>query len=79
MAAVKVVPSSAETVQRRKIFMRSSQQPSFADFRYLKELVDGKPADKMAMERLKSCKWVEEINGTALLTRSGVKAAMKLT
>ena len=37
-----------------------------------------KPADKMAMERLKSCKWVEEIDGTALFTDSGVEAAMKL-
>ena len=41
-------------------------------------LVDGKPADKLAMESLKSCRWVEEINGTALLTERGVKAALAL-
>ena len=58
--------------------MKTGQQPSLADLRYLKELVAGKPANRFAMERLKRCRWVEEINGTELLTESGVEAAMKL-
>lgn len=57
--------------------MEYVEQPSPADLRCLKEIVDGRRADRAAIERLKSCRLVEEFNGTALLTERGVQAALK--
>jgi hypothetical protein len=44
----------------------------------LREIIKGRPADSMTMQRLVVCNLVEEFNGTAILTERGIKAAMRL-
>ena len=43
---------------------------------YVKELVSGKPADSVTMQRLLACNLVEEINGITLLSLSGLRAKL---
>ena len=44
----------------------------------LREIIKGKPADPLTMQRLVVCNLVEELGGTAILTESGNEAAMRL-
>lgn len=59
--------------------MKSNPQPQPNDFRALGEIINGKPADRSTMKRLVDCNLVEEFDGTALLTESGIRAAEVLT
>jgi hypothetical protein len=54
-------------------------RPTPDDFRALKEIVGGSPADAMTIERLVACNWVEEFDGVALLTADGIEAAELLS
>jgi hypothetical protein len=58
--------------------MKNEEQPMPEDICAFKELIDGSPADPVTMQRLVVCNLVEEIDGTAILTESGIKAAMQL-
>ena len=58
--------------------MKNEEQPMPDDICAFKELIDGKPADPVTMQRLVTCCLVEEIDGTAILTKYGIEAAMQL-
>jgi hypothetical protein len=45
----------------------------------LKEIVNGRAADPQTMQKLVTCDFVEEFDGTALLTARGIKAAASLS
>jgi len=44
----------------------------------LKEIIGGRPAEPQTMQKLITCNLVEELDGTALLTSSGIEAAALL-
>jgi hypothetical protein len=48
------------------------------DLTALREIISGKPADPQTMQRLVTCNLIEEFDGTALLTASGIEAAARL-
>jgi hypothetical protein len=52
--------------------------PSLMIFVLLKKIIKGNPADPLTMQRLIVCNLVEEFSGTAILTESGIEAAMQL-
>jgi hypothetical protein len=56
-------------------------EPKPDDLCALKEIVEGKPADPLTMQRLVVCNLVEEFGDTAILTailtKSGIEAAMQ--
>jgi hypothetical protein len=58
--------------------MKNEEQPMPDDICAFKELIDGKPADQVTMRRLVTCCLIEEIDGTAILTKYGIEAAMQL-
>ena len=55
--------------------MNTNERPHPADLNALKAMIGGKLADSVAMQRLVNCNLIEEINGIALLTASGLRAA----
>jgi hypothetical protein len=55
--------------------MNTNERPHPADLNALKAIIGGKPADSATMQRLVNCNLIEEINGIALLTASGLRAA----
>jgi hypothetical protein len=58
--------------------MIANRRPLPDDLDALKEIIGGRPADPQTMQRLMTCNLVEEFNGTALLTTSGIEAAASL-
>jgi hypothetical protein len=63
----------------RKAVMTADCRPLPDELDALKEIISGKAADPDTMRRLVACKWVEEFDGTALLTARGIKAAALLS
>jgi hypothetical protein len=59
--------------------MNANLRPTPDDFNALKEIVGGSPADATTIQRLVACNWVEEFDGIALLTASGIEAAELLS
>ena len=59
--------------------MTSDRRPLPDDVNALKEIISGRPADPQTMQRLVTCNLVEEFDGTALLTVSGLEAAALLS
>jgi hypothetical protein len=55
-----------------------SNKPKPDNLCALREIIKGKPADALTMQRLVVCNLVEEFSGTAILTESGIEAAMRL-
>jgi hypothetical protein len=55
--------------------MTADRRPLPDDLDALKEIISGRPADLYTMQRLVNCNLVEELNGTALLTAAGIRAA----
>jgi hypothetical protein len=53
-----------------------SLQPD--DLAALKQIIDGEPADPQTMLKLINCNLVEDFDGTALLTVSGIHAAARI-
>jgi CDP-diacylglycerol pyrophosphatase len=58
--------------------MTADRRPLPDDLNALKEIIGGRPADAQTMQRLITCNLVEELDGTALLTTSGIEAAALL-
>jgi len=58
--------------------MTADRRPLPDDLIALKEIIGGRPADAQTMQRLITCNLVEELDGTALLTSSGIEAAALL-
>ena len=58
--------------------MKNEEQPMPDDICAFKELIGGNPADPVTMQRLVTCCLVEEIDGTSILTKYGIEAAMQL-
>ena len=58
--------------------MNNEEQPMPDDICAFKELIGGNPADPVTMQRLVTCCLVEEIDGTSILTKYGIEAAMRL-
>jgi hypothetical protein len=58
--------------------MNTNRSPLPDDLTALKQIVGGKPADPQTMQSLINCNLVEEFDGTALLTVSGIQAASRL-
>jgi hypothetical protein len=63
---------STETV------MNNNRNPLYDDLAALKQIIAGKPADPLTMQNLISCNLVEEFDGIALLTESGIQAAARI-
>jgi hypothetical protein len=55
-----------------------ANEPKADDLYALREIMEGKPADPCTMQRLVACNLVEEIDGTAILTKYGIETAMQL-
>jgi len=55
--------------------MTGDRRPLPNDLNALKEIIGGRPADALTMQRLITCNLIEEFNGTALLTVRGIEAA----
>jgi len=53
--------------------------PSDDDLQALKEIIAGRAADPETMKNLVTCNFVEEFDGTALLTARGIKMAKLLS
>jgi predicted RNA-binding Zn ribbon-like protein len=62
-----------------KIVMHANHRPRPDDFDALQEIIAGSPADATTIQRLVACNWVEEFDGIALLTASGIEAAELLS
>ena len=58
--------------------MTADRRPLSDELAALKEIISGRPADPHTMQRLVACNFVEEFNGTALLTARGIEAAALL-
>ena len=58
--------------------MIANRRPLPDDLDALKEIIGGRPADPQSMQRLMTCNLVEELDGTAILTSSGIEAAASL-
>ena len=58
--------------------MTADRRPLPDDLNALKEIIGGRPTDAQNMRRLITCNLVEELDGTALLTSSGIEAAALL-
>jgi hypothetical protein len=58
--------------------MNVSCGPLPDDLTALKEIIGGRPADPQTIQRLVTCNLVEDFDGTALLTASGLEAAARL-
>jgi hypothetical protein len=58
--------------------MTADRRPLPADLNALKGIIGGRPADPQTMQRLITCKLVEEFDGIALLTSRGIEAAALL-
>jgi hypothetical protein len=61
----------------RKIAMKTDPRPE--DLKALQEILGGSPADATTIQRLVTCNWIEEFDGIALLTASGIEAAELLS
>ena len=59
--------------------MNANLRPRPDDFNALQEVLGGIPADATTIQRLVACNWVEEFDGIALLTASGIEAAEMLS
>ena len=55
--------------------MTADRRPLPDDLNALKEIISGRPADAQTMQRLITSNLVEDLDGTALLTSSGIEAA----
>jgi hypothetical protein len=55
------------------------RHPILDDLEALKEIISGSTADPQTMQRLVTCNFVEEFDGTALLTVRGIEAAAMLS
>jgi hypothetical protein len=62
----------------REVVMTADRRPLPEDLNALKEIISGRPADAQTMQRLITCNLVEDLDGTALLTSSGIEAAALL-
>jgi hypothetical protein len=58
--------------------MNNNRNPQLDDLAALKRIIGGKPADPLAIRNLIDCNLVEEFDGIALLTVSGIQAAARL-
>jgi hypothetical protein len=58
--------------------MNINRSPLPDDLTALKQIIGGQPADTQTMQRLINRNLVEEFDGTALLTVSGIHAAAQL-
>jgi len=58
--------------------MTADRRPLPDDLIALKEIIGGRPAEPQTMQKLITCNLVEELDGTALLTSSGIEAAALL-
>lgn len=58
--------------------VKSNINPKAEEIAALKDIIDGKPADSLALKRLVTCNLVEELNGTAILTDKGLQTAERL-
>jgi hypothetical protein len=56
----------------------TGRSPLPDDLTALKQIIGGQPADPETMQRLINCNLLEEFDGTALLTESGIQAAARL-
>jgi hypothetical protein len=59
--------------------MSAKPRPTPDDFHALEEIIGGSPADAATIQRLVACDWIEEFDGIALLTASGIEAAELLS
>jgi hypothetical protein len=59
--------------------MDANPRPRPDDFNALQEILGGNPADATTIRQLVACNWVEEFDGIALLTASGIEAAELLS
>jgi hypothetical protein len=62
----------------REVVMTADRRPLPDDLNALKEIIGRRPAAAQTMQRLITCNLVEELDGTALLTSSGIEAAALL-
>jgi hypothetical protein len=62
----------------REVVMTADRRPLPDDLNALKEIISGRPADAQTMQRLITCNLIEDLDGTALLTSSGIEAAALL-
>jgi hypothetical protein len=67
-----------ETKFVREVVMTADRRPLPDDLIALKEIIGGRPAEPQTMQKLITCNLVEELDGTALLTSSGIEAAALL-
>jgi hypothetical protein len=63
----------------RSLTMDEKQKPEPSDLAAFKEIVGGKIVDLSTLRRLAECELVEDINGTTVLTDTGVEVAMKMS
>jgi hypothetical protein len=59
--------------------MTADCHPLPDDLDALKEIVNGRAADPQTIQKLVTCDFVEEFDGTALLTARGIEAAASLS
>jgi hypothetical protein len=59
--------------------MTADHRPQPDDLDALKEIISGSVADYQTIQRLVTCNLIEEFDGTALLTASGIEAAASLS
>jgi hypothetical protein len=59
--------------------MTADRRPLPDELDALKEIISGRAADPDTMQRLVACNLVEEFDGTALLTATGIEAAALLS
>ena len=58
--------------------MTADRRPLTDELAALQEIINGRAADPQTMQRLVRCNFVEEFDGTALLTAKGIEAAALL-
>ena len=58
-------------------YTMNTVQPTTDDVAALKEIVDGTIPEQSTLTRLARCNLVEDLDGTMLLTQSGIEQAMK--